>query len=66
MYLDVLEVFDLVLGAGDAAADGVPLLEGVERVDRAGLDILDLKYFYLIKIQPKSVKLIFLDRSNNT
>jgi len=40
--LDVLEVFDLVLGAGEAAADGVPLFEGVERVDRAGLDILDL------------------------
>ncbi len=49
VYLDVLEVFDLVLGAGEAAADGVPLLEGVERVDRAGLDILNLEYFFFLK-----------------
>ena len=38
-----------MLGAGEAAADGVPLFEGVERVDRAGLDILDLEDYYLIK-----------------
>jgi hypothetical protein len=38
--LEVLEVLDLLLGAGEAAA-GVPLLEGVDLVER-GLDILDL------------------------